>query len=134
MEISKSHDKAAQVGGLLLYYSFWKWYNVARKDIIMATEKSYGELQADVKKTLEKWSPLIEKCGHLENLDEKLIFANILEKMSQKSQDAKGKDYILEPDETLNVVNTTGTKRLVVEYDDNGELGVMRQRLDWVND
>jgi hypothetical protein len=55
--------------------------------------------------------------------------------MSQKSQDANGEqDYVLKPDETLNVVNTTGTKRLVVEYDDNGELGVMRQRLDWVND
>ena len=101
----------------------------------MATEKSYGELQADVKKTLEKWAPLIEKCGHLETLDEKLIFANILEKMSQKSQDANGgQDYVLKPDETLNVVNTTGTKRLVVEYDDNGELGVCRQRKDWVND
>ena len=93
----------------------------------MATEKSYGELQADVKKTLEKWAPLIEKCGHLETLDEKLIFANILEKMS-------GQDYVLKPDESLNVVNTTGTKRLVVDYDDNGELGVRRQRLDWVND
>ena len=101
----------------------------------MATEKSYGELQADVKKTLEKWAPLIEKCGHLETLDEKLIFANILEKMSQKSQDANGgQDYVLKPDESLNVVNTTGTKRLVVDYDDNGELGVRRQRLDWVND
>ena len=107
---------------------------MARKDIIMATEKSYGELQAEVKQTLEKWAPLIEKCGHLENLDEKLILANILEKMSKKSSGAKGKDYVLDPDETLNVVNTTGTKRLVVEYDDNGELGTVRQRLDWVND
>ena len=120
--------------GLLLYQNLPKWYNVERKDIIMATDKSYGELQAEVKQTLEKWAPLIEKCGHLENLDEKLILANILEKMSKKSSGAKGQDYVLEPDESLNVVNTTGTKRLVVEYDDNGELGVMRQRLDWVND
>ena len=107
---------------------------MTRKDIIMATDKSYGELQAEVKQTLEKWAPLIEKCGHLEDLDEKLMLANILEKMSKKSSGAKGQDYVLDPDESLNVVNTTGTKRLVVEYDDNGELGVRRQRLDWVND
>ena len=102
----------------------------------MATnDKSYGELQEEVRKLLIKWQPLMDKCGHLENLDEKLIFANTLEKLSQKAQGViKGKDYVLDPDETLNVVNTTGTKRLVVEYDDNGELGTVRQRLDWVND
>lgn len=100
----------------------------------MATDKSYGELQEEVRKLLIKWQPLIDKCGHLEELDEKLLLANTLEKLSQKAQGVKGKDYVLDPDETLNVVNTTGTKRLVVEYDDNGELGTVRQRLDWVND
>lgn len=100
----------------------------------MATDKSYGELQEEVRKLLIKWQPLMDKCGHLENLDEKLLLVNTLEKLSQKAQGVKGKDYVLEPNETLNIVNTTGTKRLVVEYDDNGELGTVRQRLDWVND
>ena len=100
----------------------------------MATNKSYEELQGEAKTILMKWQPLLEKCGHLETLEEKLILANTLEKLKQRAIGEKGKDYILDPEESLNVVNSTGMKRLVVEYDDNGELVVSRQRLDWVND
>lgn len=97
-------------------------------------EKSYADLQEEARKIIVKWQPLLEKCGHLESLEEKLVFCNTLEKLSQKSREALGSDYILDPDQTLNVVNQTGTKRLVVQYDDNGELVVQRQRKDWVND
>jgi len=99
----------------------------------MADDKSYFELKEDASKLIKKWQPILDKCGHLENLDEKLLLVNTLENLRNKAMGGSG-DYILAPDQELNVVNQTGTKRLVVSYDDNGELGVCHQRLDWVND
>lgn len=100
----------------------------------MATDKSYAELKDDTAKILSKWAPIFEKCGHLEDLDQKLFLANTLEALRNKAVGATNGDYVLSRDQELNVVNYNGTKRLVVGYDDNGELGVSRQRLDWVND
>lgn len=100
----------------------------------MATDKSYAELKDDAAKILSKWTPIFEKCGHLEDLDEKLFLANTLEALRNKVSGANTGDYVLSRDQELNVVNYDGTKRLVVSYDDNGELGVCRQRKDWVND
>jgi hypothetical protein len=100
----------------------------------MATDKSYAELKDDTKRILEKWQPILERCGHLEELEEKLFLANTLEALKNKAAGATNGDYVLSRDQDLNVVNYNGTKRLVVGYDDNGELGVCRQRLDWVND
>jgi hypothetical protein len=100
----------------------------------MATDKSYAELKDDTAKILSKWAPIFEKCGHLEDLDQKLFLANTLEALRSKAAGATNGDYVLSRDQELNVVNYDGTKRLVVSYDDNGELGVSRQRLDWVND
>ena len=100
----------------------------------MATAKTYEDLQDEVKKTLMKWQPLIERCGHLETLEEKLVFCNTLEKLSQKSREALGSDYILDPDQTLNVVNQTGTKRMVVSILPDGDFHFIRQHKDWIDD
>ena len=51
----------------------------------MTTEKTYDELGKEANSILIKWQPLLEKCGHLETLDEKLILANTLEKLKQKA-------------------------------------------------
>ena len=99
----------------------------------MADDKSYSELKDDDAKLLKKWQLILDKCGHLEDLDEKLLLVNTLENLRNKAMSGSG-DYVLAPDQELKVVNQTGTKRLVVSYDDNGELGVLRQRKDWVND
>lgn len=99
----------------------------------MATAKTYENLQDDVKKTLMKWQPLIEKCGHLETLDEKLLLANTLEKLASKAQGVQGPDYVLSHGETLNVVDQSGTNRFVLEYDDNCVLCANHQHKDWVD-
>lgn len=100
----------------------------------MATDKSYAELKDDTAKILSKWAPLLERCGHLETLEEKLVFCNTLEKLSQKSREALGSDYILAPNQTLNVVNQTGTKRMVVSILPDGDFHFVRQHKDWIDD
>jgi hypothetical protein len=99
----------------------------------MATDKSYAELKDDTKRILEKWQPILERCGHLEELEEKLFLANTLEKLTSKAQDVQGIDYVLPDGGTLNVIDQTGTHRLVIEYDDNLVLCANRQHKDWVN-
>ena len=51
----------------------------------MATDKSYSELREDIKKILEKWQPILERCGHLEELEEKLFLANTLEALKNEA-------------------------------------------------
>ena len=99
----------------------------------MAT-KTYEDLQDDVKKTLTKWQPLIEKCGHLETLDEKLLLANTLEKLRETAYGSGDGSRVLHKNETLNVVNPSETNRLVISYDEKDDFKVVRQRKDWVND
>ena len=100
----------------------------------MAT-KSYEDLQDDVKKTLMKWQPLIEKCGHLETLDEKLLFANTLEKLRETAYGSGdgSHSHVLHANETMNVVDPTETNRLVISYDGKGNFNVIPQHKDWVN-
>lgn len=92
------------------------------------------ELSEDEKKLVKKWQILIDKCGDLSSNEQKLLLASTLEALRNKATAAGGNNVVLADTDTLNVVNMDGTKRLVVEYDDNGELGVTRQRKDWVND
>ena len=99
----------------------------------MAIEKSYAELQGEMKKTLKKWQPILERCGHLEELEEKLFLANTLESLKNKAQGVQGIDYVLPNDGTLNVIDQTGTNRLVIEYDDDGVLCANRQHKAWVD-
>lgn len=99
----------------------------------MATDKSYAELQDEMKKTLEKWQPILERCGHLEELEEKLFLANTLEALMNKAQSVQGTDYILPVGGTLNVIDQSGTNRFVLEYDDEEVLCVKHQHKDWVN-
>ena len=99
----------------------------------MTSDKSYAELQGEMKKTFEKWQPILERCGHLEELEEKLFLANTLEALKNKAQGVQGIDYVLPDGGTLNVIDQTGTHRLVIEYDDNLVLCANRQHKDWVN-
>ena len=92
------------------------------------------ELSDDEQKLVEKWQPLFDKCGNLSTDEQKFLLASTLEALRNKASGAKGGDVVLEDNGTLNVLNVAGTKRLVVEYDDDGELCVQRQRKDWVND
>ena len=75
----------------------------------MATDKSYAELKDDTKRILEKWQPILDRCGHLEELEEKLFLANTLEKLTSKAQGVQGTDYVLPDGGTLNVVDQYGT-------------------------
>ena len=101
----------------------------------MATAKTYEDLQDDVKKTLIKWQPLIEKCGHLETLDEKLLLANTLEKLRETAYGSGdgSHSHVLHVNETMNVVDPTETNRLVISYDGKGNFTVIPQHKDWVN-
>ena len=99
----------------------------------MATDKSYAELKDDTKKILEKWQPILDRCGHLEELEEKLFLANTLEKLTSKAQGVQGTDYVLPDGGTLNVVDQAGTNRFVLDYDDNGVLCANHQHKDWVD-
>lgn len=99
----------------------------------MATDKSYAELKDDTKRILEKWQPILERCGHLEELDEKLFLANTLEKLTSKAQDVQGIDYVLPVGGTLNVVDQSGANRFVLEYDDDEVLCANHQHKDWVD-
>ena len=98
----------------------------------MAT-KTYEDLQDDVKKTLMKWQPLIEKCGHLETLDEKLLLANTLEKLRETAYGSGDGSRVIHANETINVVDPTETNRLVISYDGKGNFTVIPQHKDWVN-
>lgn len=103
----------------------------------MATDKSYSELKDEAKKILTKWAPIFDKCGHLEELDEKLFLANTLENLRAKAMSANGgstESYTLQPNEVLNIVNTTGTNRLVLSYDEKGYFNIVHQHKDWIND
>ena len=101
----------------------------------MASTKTYEDLQDEVKKTLLKWQPLIEKCGHLETLDEKLLLANTLEKLRETAYGSGdgSRSHVLHANETMNVVDPTETNRLVISYDGNGNFTVIPQHKDWVN-
>ena len=101
----------------------------------MATTKTYEDLQDDVKKILMKWQPLIEKCGHLETLDEKLLLANTLEKLRETAYGSGdgSRSHVLHENETMNVVDPTETNRLVISYDGKGNFNVIPQHKDWVN-
>ena len=44
----------------------------------METDKSYSELKEDASKLIKKWQPILDKCGHLEDLDQKLLLVNTL--------------------------------------------------------
>ena len=101
----------------------------------MSTAKTYDDLQDDVKKTLMKWQPLIEKCGHLETLDEKLLLANTLEKLRETAYGSGdgSRSHVLHANETMNVVDSTETNRLVISYDGKGNFNVIPQHKDWVN-
>ena len=101
----------------------------------MATTKTYEDLQDEVKKTLMKWQPLIEKCGHLETLDEKLLLANTLEKLRETAYGSGdgSRSHVLHVNETMNVVDPTETNRLVISYDGKGNFNVIPQHKDWVN-
>ena len=96
----------------------------------MATTKSYEDLQDETKKILKKWQPLIEKLGHLENLDEKLLLASTLEKLRNETGSGS---YTLHQNEIVNIVDPTETNRLVVSYDGKGNFHVTPQHKDWVN-
>ena len=100
----------------------------------MAT-KSYEDLQDDIKKTLMKWQPIIEKCGHLETLDEKLLLANTLEKLRETAYGSGdgSRSQVLHANETMNIVDPTETNRLVISYDGKGNFNVIPQHKDWVN-
>lgn len=99
----------------------------------METDKSYSELKEDASKLIKKWQPLLDKCGHLEDLDEKLLLVNTLENLRNKAMCGSG-DYILPDGETLNVVNQTGTKRMVVTLLPDGDFHFIRQHKDWIDD
>lgn len=98
----------------------------------MATDKNYSELKDDAKKILTKWAPILDKCGHLEELDEKLLLANTLENLRNKATNGSG-DYILPDGETVNIVNQTGTKRLVVKILPDGDFHALPQHKDWID-
>ena len=100
---------------------------------IMATEKNYSELKGEATNIIEKWKILLEKCGHLETLEEKLLFANTLETLRNKAAGASGGDYILPDGETVNIVDPTETHRLVISHDGKGNFTVIPQHKDWVN-
>ena len=97
----------------------------------MATAKTYEDLQDDVKKILMKWQPFIEKLGHLENLDEKLLLASTLDKL--RNENSASGSYTLHQNETVNIVDPAETNRLVVSYDGKGNFNVIPQHKDWVN-
>ena len=101
----------------------------------MATTKTYEDLQDDVKKILIKWQPLIEKCGHLETLEEKLLLANTLEKLRETAYGSGdgSNSRVLHANETMNVVDPSETNRLVISYDGKGNFNVIPQHKDWVN-
>lgn len=92
------------------------------------------ELSEDEKKLVKKWLPLLEKCGDLTTNEQKLLFASTLEALRNKATAAGGSDIVLEDNGNLNVMNVTGTKRLVIGYDEKGEFEIVHQRKDWVNE
>ena len=94
----------------------------------MATNKD------EANNILAKWQPLLEKCGHLETLEEKLIFANTLETLRNKATGAAAGDHVLPTGETLNVVNQTGTKRLVISLPKDGDFNIVHQHKDGIDD
>ena len=92
------------------------------------------QLTEEEDKIIKKWAPVFQKCGNLSTNEDKVFLANTMEALRQKAVDTNAHDRILAPGDTINVVTPTGTNRLVIYYDDNGDFKVVRQHKDWVND
>lgn len=93
-----------------------------------------AEMTEDEKRIVKKWQPILEKCGNLSTNEQVTFLANTLEALRQKSIDSDSNDKILALGDTLNVVDTTNTSRLVISFNPGGEFVVVSQHKGWIDD